>query len=192
MQVFEISPLQAIKDGDKGAYEQLFRQHYAPLCRYAYTFLKDAQEAEEAVQAVFLALWERRHELQVSTSLKSYLYQMVQNKSLNQLKHEKVKEAYKQYNHSQINQNQHQSHASHLAIHNELTERIDHAINELPEQCRKIFQMSRVDELKYSEIADILQISVKTVENQMSKALRYLREKLADYLVILCLLLMKF
>jgi len=188
MYVAELSPLQAIRQGDKGAFEQLFKVHYASLCRYAYTFLKDAHEAEEAVQAVFMTIWERREALAVSISLKAYLYQMVQNKSLNQLKHEKVKDAYKEYNYAQMSQNH--SHASHLTIQNELTERIERAIDELPEQCRKIFRMSRVDELKYNEIAEILEISPKTVENQMSKALKHLRERLAEYLIAVCLFFM--
>jgi RNA polymerase sigma-70 factor (ECF subfamily) len=188
MHIVTESLLDAIKQGDKQAFEKLFKEHYAPLCRYAYTFLKDAQEAEEAVQGVFLAIWERREELSINTSVKSYLYQMVHNRSLNQLKHEKVKEAYKQYNHTQINQNP--ANASHLTIQNELASRIEQAIDELPEQCRKVFRMSRVDELKYSEIAEVLGISIKTVENHMSKALKHLREKLSDYLVALCLFLL--
>jgi RNA polymerase sigma-70 factor (ECF subfamily) len=188
MQIATESLLESIKKGDKQAFEQLFREHYAPLCRYAYTFLKGAQEAEEAVQNVFMTVWERRQDLNITTSVKSYLYQMVHNRSLNQIKHEKVKDAYKQYNQTQINQNS--PNASHLTIQNELSARIEEAIEELPEQCRKIFKMSRIDELKYSEIAEILELSVKTVENQMSKALKHLRERLADYLVALFLFLM--
>lgn len=176
-----------MKPLDKQAFEEIFRALHAPLCRYAYTFLKDEAEAEETVQTVFLALWERRQDLQITISLKAYLYQMVQNRSLNQLKHEKIKETYKQYNQAQINQNP--SNASHLTIHNELSARIEEAIQELPEQCRKVFQMSRVDELKYSEIAEILSISIKTVENHMGKALKHLRERLADYLVLWLLIL---
>lgn len=171
---------------DKNSFEKIFRELHVPLCRYAYTFLKDEAEAEETVQNVFVALWERRQDLQILTSMKSYLYQMVHNRCLNSLKHEKIKDTYKQYNQAQINQNP--ANASHLAIHNELSARIEEAIADLPEQCRRVFQMSRVDELKYSEIAEILSISIKTVENHMGKALKILREKLAEYLVALLML----
>ncbi len=168
---------------DKTSFEQLFRELHTPLCRYAYTFLRDEAEAEETVQNVFVMLWERRQDLHILTSMKSYLYQTVHNRCLNNLKHEKIKDAYKTYNQDQLNQNP--SYASHLAIHNELSARIEEAIQSLPEQCRRVFQMSRVDELKYAEIAEILSISIKTVENHMAKALKLLREKLADYLVLL-------
>lgn len=180
MQAIQPDIVAAIRQGDEQAYERLFRTYYESLCRYGYSVLKDMDEAEEIVQAVFLDLWEKRETTDIQISLKAYLYKMVYNRSLNRLKHEKVKDEYKQYNHAQINQNPAQ--AFHLAIENELSGRIEAAISGLPEQCQLIFRMSRFEELKYSEIAERLNLSVKTVENQMSKALRVLREKLAEYL----------
>lgn len=182
VQIVDADILVAIRAGDEQVYEQLFRKYYQNLCHYAYSFLKDLDEAEEVVQSVFMSFWEKKEHLEINISLKSYLYKIVHNRCLNKLKHEKIKDAYKQYNYSQINQNP--ANATNLTIKNELEKKIEEAIATLPEQCRLIFQLSRFEELKYAEIAEQLDISVKTVENQMSKALRILREQLADYIAL--------
>jgi RNA polymerase sigma-70 factor, ECF subfamily len=179
------SDFQAIQQGDERVFEEFFRKYYQSLCNYACTFLKDMEEAEEAVQAVFHHFWEKKATLEISTSLKSYFYKSVHNNCLNRIKHAKIKLEYQHYNAERIDQNP--SYASHLAEANELESRIAQAVESLPEQCRLVFKLSRFEELKYAEIADQLGISVKTVENQMGKALRVLREKLADYLVFMLL-----
>jgi RNA polymerase sigma-70 factor, ECF subfamily len=172
----------AIQAGDELAFEQAFRQYYERLCGYANSLLHDLDEAEEAVQSVFLKLWERREGLDIQTSLKSYLYRAVHNRCLNRAKHEKVKREYEGYNAEQLRQNPAQ--ASDLAIQNELQGRIEVAVASLPEQCRAVFKLSRHEGLKNQEIADQLGISVKTVENQMTKALKVLRTHLADYVTV--------
>lgn len=177
----------AIKQSDETAFEKVFRAYYQALCNYAHSFLKDMDEAEEVVQSVFHSFWEKRQALEIRVSLKSYLYKTVYNHCLNKLKHNKIKDAYKNYNAVQISQNP--VFASHLAINNELEKQIKEAIESLPEQCRLIFRLSRFEELKYNEIASQLGISVKTVENQMGKALKILREKLAEYLTLWFLIL---
>ncbi len=165
----------------------IFRTYYPALCNYAYTFLNDRDEAEEVVQASFISIWEKRNELQIQTSLKAYLYRMVRNTCLNVIKHEKVK---KQHAQMQLvtGEPAHESPAQDV-VANELEQRIQESMKVLPEQCRLIFQLSRFEELKYQEIADQLDISVKTVENQMGKALKIMREQLKDYLPILLLLI---
>lgn len=178
--------LEQIQQGNESAFEELFRTYYQGLCNYGNSMLKDMDEAEEVVQNVFCQFWEKRENLDIQISLKSYLYKMVHNACLNKIKHQKVKNVYEQYKVS-LGQGQSQP-ASHLAIENELEAKIKEAINALPEQCRIIFCLSRYEELKYAEIANQLDISVKTVENQMGKALKILREKLSDYLVLLVLL----
>lgn len=182
MQTYD-SDFQAIQQGDERVFEQFFRKYYQSLCNYACTFVKDMDEAEEAVQAVFHHFWEKREMLEISVSLKSYLYKSVYNNCLNRIKHEKIKLEYQHYNAERIDRNP--SFASDLADASELESRIGQAIESLPEQCRLVFKLSRFEELKYAEIADQLGISVKTVENQIGKALRILREKLADYLVFM-------
>ncbi len=182
VQLTDADMLTEIRLGNESVFEQIFRKYYAGLCNYANTVLKDIDESEEVVQAVFLNFWEKREILEISVSLKSYLYKSVYNSSLNKLKHEKIKLAYKNYNAEQIRQNP--QYASHLVTQTELQSKIEKAIESLPEQCRLIFKLSRFEELKYAEIAETLGISIKTVENQMGKALKVLREKLADYLVV--------
>lgn len=166
-------------------FEQVFRTYYKPLHAYACTILKDTSQAEEMVQQVFVALWEKQDQLGIRQSATAYLYRAVHNRCLNQLKHEKVKAAYQQYN--RLQPVDYPSAAGRVQL-TELQQKLDEALATLPEQCRTVFQLSRFEELRYQEIADRLSISVKTVENQIGKALRLLREKLADYLPLLFIL----
>ena len=165
---------------DEKVFEQVFKTHFKALHSYAYTILKDDAIAEEMVQNVFFKLWEKKEQLDIQTSLKAYLYKAVYHESLNYLKHQKVKSVHQAYAmHST-------DHTSNLAekklLQGEFENKLQMAMNDLPEQCRTIFQLSRFDELKYREIADTLGLSIKTVENQMGKALKILRSKLVEFL----------
>ncbi len=171
---------------DERAFEELFRSHYESLCRSANLLLNDADEAEEMVQNVFVTLWEKRSRLEITTSVKSYLYRSIRNASLNRIKHEKVK---REYTTEQELLSAPAAPASHQLLQKELQVQISLVIASLPEQCRLIFKMSRFEEMKYAEIADELGISVKTVENQMGKALKILRTKLKDYLILIIFLI---
>lgn len=173
------------KEYDDQAFEVLFKTHYKALHAYALAILKDEDLAEEIVQSMFLKFWEKRELLNIQSSPKAYLYKCVYNDSLNHLKHEKIK--YKHQEYSQQTMNIYQEPASAKVELSELERQLRKALNELPEQCRTIFQMSRFEELKYREIADQLGLSIKTVENQMGKALRVLRFKLADFLILVLL-----
>ena len=177
---------------DETAFEQVFKTHFKRLHAYAFTILRDEVEAEEIVQQVFFKLWERNvrkdsfgENLSLTGSVSAYLYRAVHNESLNYLKHQKVRSNHQL--HVAYNMNNEVEHPAKKVIAGELEKKIHSALNELPEQCRTIFQMSRFDELKYREIADKLGISVKTVENQMGKALKLLREKLVDFLIFILL-----
>ncbi len=171
--------------GSIATYEHTFKTNYKGLHAYAYTIIKDDIMAEEMVQNVFYKLWKNRENIQVHESLTAYLYRSVYNECLNYLKHLKVKTAYQ----SHAARNMEHTHNSSERIKlRDLQAQLHSALKELPEQCRTIFQLSRFEELKYLEIAERLGISVKTVENQMGKALRLLRLKLADFLPIICLL----
>lgn len=178
--------VQGLQLGDRNSFEMMFRTWYNPLCNFAYGFLGSREEAEETVQNVFIHFWEKRTEISIETSLKSYLYRSVRNSCMNVLKHEKVKREHAKY---AINQNgaTAESAAGRL-MSDELEMRIGEALAKLPEQCRLVFKMSRFEELKYSEIAEKLEISIKTVENQMGKALRIMREQLQDYLPLIAIL----
>jgi RNA polymerase sigma-70 factor, ECF subfamily len=166
-------------------FEDVFKAHFKNLHIYAVTIIKDDAAAEEIVQNVFFKLWEKRGQVKIEQSLTSYLYRAVHNESLNYLKHAKVKAAHQAH----AGQNSHiQDNTTDPAALKELRQKIDAALNELPEQCRTVFQLSRFEGLKYRMIADELGISVKTVENHMGKALKLLRTKLAEFLPILVLL----
>jgi RNA polymerase sigma-70 factor (ECF subfamily) len=187
MQVTDQEVFFAIRSGQVPAFEMLFKTHYKPLCRYATGYLKDPDGAEELVQATFIGFWEKRHSISIDSSLKAYLYRAVRNASLNELKHEQVKQKYVAQ--ESIQGEKYSEPADHLAIHTELESKIRAALETLPQQCRLIFTMSRFEELKYQEIADQLNLSVKTVENQMGKALKLMRIQLKDYLPLLAILM---
>ena len=177
----------ALKEGNLTTFEMYFRTYYQPLCQYAYTFVNDKDEAEEIVQNTFLSLWEKRQNIEIRTSLKSYLYTMVRNACLNLIKHEKIKLRHAQ---EQLATGDHAANAvTDNVLGNELEVRIQAAVQKLPEQCRLIFKMSRFEELKYAEIAEQLNLSIKTVENQMGKALKIMREELKDYMPLIILLM---
>lgn len=185
MQLSEQEIVIAIKQGNEGVFEQTFRKYYQSLCNYANGILKDLDEAEEIVQNLFMGIWEKKDDLEINISLKSYLYRAVHNHCLNKIKHLKVREEYQNYSTAFYDSSVEAVHQT--VIKNELEEKIKDAIEKLPEQCKIIFRMSRFDELKYNEIAEQLDISPKTVENQIGKALKILRNELAEYLPMIAL-----
>jgi RNA polymerase sigma-70 factor, ECF subfamily len=181
---------EALTTGDITAFEMIFRTYYQPLCNYAYTFLQDREEAEEIVQSTFTSIWEKHSALTIRTSAKAYLYAMVRNACLNVIKHEKIKQKH-MVEEVALSTRSHDSVTS-TVTSTELEARIQQAMEELPQQCRLVFKMSRFEELKYSEIAEQLNISVKTVENHIGKALKIMRDQLKDYLPILISLMNAF
>lgn len=158
----------------------LFRSHYSGLCAYANQFLHDPDAAEEVVQEIMFRIWTNRSTLVISISMKSYLFRAVRNGCMNVLKHQKVRQEYTASKEQDAHDYQ-QSREDELII-TELEEKIREAIDHLPMERRKVFIMSRYDGMTYNQIAEKLGISVKTVENQMGKALKSLREELSDYL----------
>jgi len=173
-----------IKMGDEQAFELLFRKFYVRLCTFSNKFLNDPEEAKEIVQDVFAKIWEGRDLIDPDDSLKSYLYKIAQNQSINRLRRKKVESRYTEiYKLIYLEQFDYSAHESLLA--KELEDNINRAVGKLPAECRKVYELSRSEGLKYREIADNLNISVKTVEAQMSKALRCLRIELSEYLKFL-------
>lgn len=182
-----IQLLNTLRGGDITAFEMIFKTYYQPLCNYAYSFVQDRDEAEEIVQSTFLSVWEKRQDLAIHTGVKPYLYAMVRNAALNVIKHEKIKQQHAAVELAVAEKSAES--VTRTVMASELEERIFKALNKLPEQCRLVFKLSRYEELKYAEIADQLNISVKTVENQMGKALKIMREQLKDYLPLLIVLM---
>ncbi len=176
-----------LRKGDEAVFEMAFREYYERLCNYANTIVKDMPESEEIVQGTFLTLWEKREEIEIHTSVKSYLYRSVHNTCLNRIKHQKVKQDH--YDYCQSMPEATDISASQQLIGKELELKINAAVEQMPDQCRKVFELSRFEELTYSEIAEKLEISIKTVEKHKMKALRILREELKDYLPLLLMIL---
>jgi len=174
--------------GDESTFESVYKHFLKPLHVYAIAILKDEDRAEGMVQNVFLKLWDKKERLSFSGSLQAYLYGAVYHECLNYLRHEKVKIKHQQHVVYTMGNNAEESGKMELL---DLREKLADALNELPEKCRTIFQLSRFEELKYQEIADRLQISIKTVEAQMGKALKILRIKLVDFLPLIIWLISK-
>ncbi|MDP3915855.1 MAG: RNA polymerase sigma-70 factor [Bacteroidota bacterium] len=175
-----------LKNGDQTAFELLFHFYYPGLVMYAIQFTTDRMEAEEIVQDFFVRFWQRHQQIVPSDSLKSYLFLSVKNGSLNFLKHKKIEEKYIR-SMTELSNN-HLVYDPDLYIASELQEKIKKSIDLLPEKCREIFIMSRMRGLKNEEIAAELNLSKRTVETQISKALKVLRVELKDYVGLLVLL----
>lgn len=151
--------------------DEAFRCYYRPLCLYAMHYLHDMYLVEDLVQDCFVELWERMNDEKTVSSVKAYLYMMVRNRCLDTLKKD-----------NQIDCNVSPSDLAGIIQDEEAEERsliearLWTAIDSLPKKCREVFLLSKRDGLKYKEIADKLNISTKTVENQVAKAMKLLKE----------------
>jgi len=172
--------LNRIKNGDVQAFEKLFRSYYKPLCYYADSFLNDMDSAEEIVQNLFYQFWKERADLQIRLSVKSYLFQSVQNNAFSYLKHLQVMDVYREKITQEELETSNVSPADDLE-YKELESKFASLLQQLPERQRRIFCMNRFGGKKYSEIAKELSVSVKTVEADISKVLIVLRKELKHY-----------
>ena len=165
-------------DADK-AIDQLFRNYYSFLCRTVYRIIPDSNLAEDLSQEVFYEVWKKRDRLKINTSLSAYLRRAARNKALNYIRDQRIKfEDQKEFPES-IKLST--SPSKNLETE-ELEKLIEEAIDQLPERCRIVFSLSRFEEMSYAQIARELDISPKTVENQISKALKLLKEAVEPYL----------
>lgn len=163
-------------------FELLFRDLFKPLCAFAMKYVNDLDEARNLVHEVFITVWEKFDSLPSDTNYRSYLYTAVRNRCLNHLrdtkKHLSIEKA-------ELIRAEETSSMETV----ELEREIELAINSLPEKCRMVFEFSRMEGLKYAEIAEKMGISVKTVEAQMSKALTVLRTHLSEFLSLIFIML---
>ncbi len=170
--------MQLVKLVNKANFEQWFNDYYDGMLRYCQTMIRDVNEAEDIVQSVFMDVWNDRAGLEIHTSVQAYLYKGVYFKCMNKIKAEKVATKYVQQKSDVHTQGD-------PAIYEEVAALIDEGISALPEQCRKIFMLNRFEGMRYNEIATKLNLSPKTIENQMGKALKTMRAALSEYLQII-------
>lgn len=170
---------------DEAALQKLFDAYYSSLCRFASGYLSDADAAEDIVQQVFINLWNHREEIQPDKQIKSYLFTSVKNRCLNHIRDHKKYRSYYLDVEAELEIPVEEKDTFTEA---ELENRLNLALDKLPEKCREIFLLCRFEEMKYKEVADKLNISPKTVEAQMSKALKILREEFKDLWFVVFLL----
>ncbi|MFP4488473.1 MAG: RNA polymerase sigma-70 factor [Bacteroidales bacterium] len=169
--------IRRIRNGDIKEFETLFRSSYNPLVAYARTILKDTDTSEEIVQELFYVLWRDRKKIKIKTSVNAYLFRSVYNRCMHHMDHKKV--MIKHENEVKKNLQGNSGSPEDEINYKELHEKVAGIIERLPGRCAKIFCMSRFDGLKYAEIAKEMSISVKTVEANMSKALKEFRKELS-------------
>ncbi len=163
-------------------FEKLFRDYFTPLVWYSMKVVKDKDTAREIVHQVYVTLWEKSETIDFSKPVKPYLYTSVYNRSINYLRDHRKFTGEEKIDPDRFVQN------TDALETQETEERIYAAIAELPAKTREIFELSRFENKKYKEIADELEISVKTVEARMSEALKILRVKLSDYIKLVIIL----
>ncbi|PTN09522.1 RNA polymerase sigma-70 factor (ECF subfamily) [Mangrovibacterium marinum] len=163
-------------------FESVFREYFVRLCCFADRYTNNAEESKEVVQDVFLKVWNKRDLLPLDDDLKFYLFRSVKNACLNMLQHKRVVDKFQSVLYLLYAANEKDNMVVQSLEAAELQDEINAAIAGLPSECRRIFLLSRESGLKYAEIAEELNISVKTVETQMSRALSCLRSSLKDYL----------
>ncbi len=173
--------VERIRKGDEYTFRYLFKTYYQSMVNISYRYVLDKQIAENITEDVFVKIWTNRKVWNVKDSIKNYLFQSVRNGSLNYLKHIKIEQIYTRA--IKDNYGKVRTPYEDLVL-KEFTEEIQQAIKELPKRAGKVFQMHRYDNLKYSEIAEILNISIGTVETHMVRALKFLRNRLSHLLSV--------
>jgi len=184
----------SINKGELEAFHRLYLEFYPSLCIYAKNFTRNKEIAEEVVQDVFISLWEHKGHLNIESSFKSFLFVSVRNGCLNHLKHLQVINKFNLYythlmQDAQELYNVSQETGDSILIANELEKKLLEEIDLLPEQCRRIFTMSRFDCLRHQEIADKLGVTINTVHRQTSIALEKLRFAVKNYLIMFLLVI---
>ena len=166
---------------DEKAFSELFFRYYSGLCVYAFQFLQDDQKIRELVQEVFVQVWIKRKEIQIHSSVKSYLFRAVKNQLINWVNHQKVEKKYLE----KLASDKDEFQTNQFFLEVGLLQKIEASIEALPPKRKEIFKLSREEGLTYREIAERLHVSVKTVESHMGFALKQLREDLKEYRHIL-------
>lgn len=174
--------MQEIKADNMFAFDVLYKKYSRRIYKFGFSILKSQEEAENLIQDVYLNLWENRHKVAEDSSVKSYLFTIAYNSSISIIRKKARESQFVEY--LKTLQEVNEDPVNVALEYNELTNKLDEIIKVLPRRQREVYLMHRVEGLKYNEIAERLNISVNTIENHMSRALRTIREKLGDYSLI--------
>lgn len=179
---------QAIRRGEPSAFKLLFVKYYPPLCKYGFRYLPDESAVEELVADTFLKLWNKRSSLRITSSLQAYLYRMVKHQTLGYLRTEKNTFFTQSLEETALQPSAPEMNPFWQLSYQDFLHNLEEKIKNMPEQRQRIFRMNKLDGLSYSEIAQRLNLSEKTVKNQVFRAVQYLREtNLTSLLVLLFL-----
>lgn len=185
--LYEKFLLKKLTENDNSSFSIIFTVYYSDLVQFAGTFIQDLDTCEEIVQDAFVYFWENRLSLAIHTSLKSYLLKMVQNRCIDWLRHLKIRDQYNAY--ADLHLCLIENDAENYILCSELEADLEKALCRLPPEISLAFRLNRYEGLTYHEIADRQNVSVRTIEVRMSKALNMLRGYLKDYLVtVMCFL----
>lgn len=183
---YEIILLEKLRSDDQSAFTVIFTKYYHDLVSFSFSFTRNTGVSEEIVQEVFLKFWENRKTLEIHSSFKSFLLKAVQNRSIDSLRHKSITDKYAQQilEHPLLSVND----TENYVLHSELEASLNHTLAKIPARYAEAFRMSRLQTLNYEEIAQQLGVSVRTVEERISKALNLLREELKDFLVLILMI----
>lgn len=159
---------------DKDSFKDLFDTYYNPLCNFCYRFVENHTDAEDVVQDVFTSFWQKQDRIKIETDVKYYLFTSVRNKAIEYIRSKKRKMNLE----DEMGRRSESSYTEEFMEENLIKELISNSVRQLPPKCRQIFVMSKVNGLTYVEIADQLNLSTKTIENQMRRAFQILRKTL--------------
>lgn len=173
----------ALKRDDHESFTRIFHAYYKDLVLFGGTFIPEKSVCEDIVQNIFLKLWNDRQTLEIEISLKSYLLKAVRNNCLDELRHRKIVDEH--VTHQLKSASMDADETENYVLYSDLCRQLKNALAQLPPAEREVFEMSRLENIKYQEIANRLKISVRTVENRISNALKRLRILLKDYFLLL-------
>lgn len=168
------------KHQDVRFFENIFRTYFSPLCKVVFKLVKDREASEDIVQDVFMKLWNRRNDLQLNTSIKSYLYKAAINTALNHIKTQKKSTKVEDFEDGAMELVS--VGTEEILSFKEVQEKLAKSLDKLPPKCKAIFILIKYEDMSYAEASQALEISVKTVENQMGKALKHMRTEMQEYL----------
>lgn len=187
----ELEWMDQFSSGDKTAFKKIFTAYYSRLLWFVDRYVKSHDIADDIVKELFIELWQKRNRIKLKTSLKAYLYASARNRALNF-----IRQSHSYRNHALLQSFEDEElylihsknkNPSELTEHKELKEAIKEAVETLPERCRLVFTLHRDQGLTYADVANLMEISVKTVENQMARAFRILRDQLSHFITIIIL-----